>query len=165
MKAVVQRVTSSSVAVKNSIVGVIGRGVTILLGVQEDDTEKETELLACKIAKLRVFNDEDDKMNLSLLQVGGSALVISQFTLCADLKKGNRPSFTNAAQPDKAMKLYKLFICKLKEQGIADVQEGVFAADMKLNIINDGPVTIVLDTKVWRKTDPIKRPSKGELKC
>ncbi len=152
MKAVVQRVLNSSVAVENIIVGAIGHGLTVLLGVQVDDTEKEAELLATKIAKLRVFSDINDKMNLSLKQVGGSALVISQFTLCADLKKGNRPSFTDAAQADKATELYKLFICKLKEQGIADVQEGVFAADMKLNIVNDGPVTIVLDTKIWRKT-------------
>ena len=105
MKAVVQRVLNSSVEVKNEIVGAIGHGFTILLGVQEGDTEKEAELLAGKVARLRVFKDRDNKMNLSLKQVGGSALVISQFTLCADVKKGNRPSFTDAAQPDKALEL------------------------------------------------------------
>lgn len=162
MKALVQRVLSSCVVVENITVGAIDRGLTVLLGVEEDDGEKEADLLAAKIAKLRVFNDENDKMNLSLQQVGGSVLVVSQFTLCANLKKGNRPSFTDAAQPDKANKLYKLFICKLKEQGITDVQEGVFAADMKLKIINDGPVTIMLDTKTWQKDSCDKTSYKGD---
>lgn len=156
MKAVVQRVLSSSVAVDNMIVGAIGLGFTVLLGVQEGDTEKEAELLAGKIAKLRVFKDEDNKMNLSLKQVSGSALVVSQFTLCADIKKGNRPSFTEAAQPDRARELYELFVCKLKAEGITDVQQGVFAADMKLTIVNDGPVTIILDTNIWQKDNADK---------
>ncbi len=158
MKALVQRVLGSCVTVENKIVGAIDHGFTVLLGVHEDDTEKQAKLLAAKIAKLRVFNDDDGKMNLSLLQVNGSALVISQFTLCADLKKGNRPSFADAAQADKAMALYKLFICELKEQGVIDVQEGVFAADMRVNIINDGPVTILLDTDIWQKNEFDKNP-------
>ncbi|NLX94515.1 MAG: D-tyrosyl-tRNA(Tyr) deacylase [Clostridiales bacterium] len=153
MKAVVQRVLNSSVEVKNEIVGAIGHGFTILLGVQEGDTEKEAELLAGKVARLRVFKDRDNKMNLSLKQVGGSALVISQFTLCADVKKGNRPSFTDAAQPDKALELYELFVHRLMAEGITDVEKGVFAADMKLNIVNDGPVTILLDTNIWQKSN------------
>ena len=158
MKAVVQRVLNSSVAVENKIVSSINQGLTILLGVQQGDTVKEAELLAGKIARLRVFSDEDDKMNLSLKQVGGSALVVSQFTLCADLKKGNRPSFTDAAASDKAIKLYEFFIHQLKAQGITDVQKGVFAADMKLNIVNDGPVTILLDTNIWQKNSCDNNP-------
>lgn len=151
MKAVVQRVLNSSVMVEDSMVGSISRGFTVLLGIQEGDTEKEAKLLAGKIARLRVFSDENDKMNLSLKQVGGSALVVSQFTLCADLKKGNRPSFTGAAQKEKAIELYEHFIRQLEAEGITDVQKGIFAADMKLSIVNDGPVTIILDTKTWQK--------------
>ena len=151
MKAVVQRVTASSVSVDGEIVGKIDKGLNVLLGVEEDDTEKDAEVLAAKIAKMRIFEDENEKMNLSVLDVDGSALVISQFTLCADIKKGNRPSFILAAKPDKATALYEYFSSQLKENGVKNVENGVFGADMAVEISNDGPVTIIMDTAIWRK--------------
>lgn len=151
MKAVVQRVTASSVSVDGEIVGKIDKGLNVLLGVEEDDTEKDAEVLAAKIAKMRIFEDENEKMNLSVLDVDGSVLVISQFTLCADIKKGNRPSFILAAKPDKATALYEYFSSQLKENGIKKVENGVFGADMAVEISNDGPVTIIMDTVIWRK--------------
>ena len=126
MKAVVQRVTASSVSVDGEIVGKIDKGLNVLLGVEEDDTEKDAEVLAAKIAKMRIFEDENEKMNLSVLDVDGSVLVISQFTLCADIKKGNRPSFILAAKPDKATALYEYFSSQLKENGVKKVENGVF---------------------------------------
>lgn len=151
MKAVVQRVTASSVSVDGEIVGKIDKGLNVLLGVEEDDTEKDAEMLAAKIAKMRIFEDENEKMNLSVLDVDGSVLVISQFTLCADIKKGNRPSFILAAKPDKATALYEYFSFQLKENGVKKVENGVFGADMAVEISNDGPVTIIMDTAIWRK--------------
>ena len=151
MKAVVQRVTASSVSVDGEIVGKIDKGLNVLLGVEEDDTEKDAEVLASKIAKMRIFEDENEKMNLSVLDVDGSVLVISQFTLCADIKKGNRPSFILAAKPDKATALYEYFSSQLKENGVTKVENGVFGADMAVEISNDGPVTIIMDTAIWRK--------------
>ncbi|MCI5591924.1 MAG: D-aminoacyl-tRNA deacylase [Oscillospiraceae bacterium] len=151
MKAVVQRVTASSVSVDGEIVGKIDKGLNVLLGVEEDDTEKDAEVLASKIAKMRIFEDENEKMNLSVLDVDGSVLVISQFTLCADIKKGNRPSFILAAKPDKATALYEYFSSQLKENGVKKVENGVFGADMAVEISNDGPVTIIMDTAIWRK--------------
>ena len=151
MKAVVQRVTASSVSVDGEIVGKIDKGLNVLLGVEEDDTEKDADVLAAKIAKMRIFEDENEKMNLSVFDVDGSVLVISQFTLCADIKKGNRPSFILAAKPDKATALYEYFSSQLKENGIKKVENGVFGADMAVEISNDGPVTIIMDTAIWRK--------------
>lgn len=151
MKAVVQRVTASYVSVDGEIVGKIDKGLNVLLGVEEDDTEKDAEVLASKIAKMRIFEDENEKMNLSVLDVDGSVLVISQFTLCADIKKGNRPSFILAAKPDKATALYEYFSSQLKENGVKKVENGVFGADMAVEISNDGPVTIIMDTAIWRK--------------
>lgn len=151
MKAVVQRVTASSVSVDGEIVGKIDKGLNVLLGVEEDDTEKDAEVLAAKIAKMRIFEDGNEKMNLSVLDVDGSVLVISQFTLCADIKKGNRPSFILAAKPDKATALYEYFSSQLKENGVKKVENGVFGADMAVEISNDGPVTIIMDTAIWRK--------------
>lgn len=151
MKAVVQRVTASSVSVDGEIVGKIDKGLNVLLGVEEDDTEKDAEVLAAKIAKMRIFEDENEKMNLSVLDVDGSVLVISQFTLCADIKKGNRPSFILAAKPDKATALYEYFSSQLKENGVKKVENGVFGADMAVEISNDGPVTIIMDAAIWRK--------------
>ena len=151
MKAVVQRVTASSVSVDGEIVGKIDKGLNVLLGVEEDDTEKDAEVLAAKIAKMRIFEDENEKMNLSVLDVDGSVLVISQFTLCADIKKGNRPSFILAAKPDKATAFYEYFSSQLKENGVKKVENGVFGADMAVEISNDGPVTIIMDTAIWRK--------------
>lgn len=149
MVAVIQRVTESSVSVDGNIVGKIGNGLTVLLGVRQADTPAQARLLAGKIARLRIFGDEQDKMNLSVTDVGGSALVISQFTLCADNKKGNRPSFTDSADPETANRLYMMFVEYLREHGLADVQTGIFAAKMDVVIRNDGPVTIVLDTDIW----------------
>lgn len=151
MKAVIQRVTGSSVSVEGFKTGAIGKGFTILLGVVKGDSEKEAEILAEKTAKLRVFCDDNGKMNLALPDVNGSVLVISQFTLCADTRKGNRPSFINSAEPSLAEKLYEHFIKKLIENGITDVQKGIFGAKMKVEIYNDGPVTIILDSDTWMK--------------
>ncbi|MBQ1530496.1 MAG: D-tyrosyl-tRNA(Tyr) deacylase, partial [Clostridia bacterium] len=121
------------------------------LGVHEDDTEKEADLLAKKVANLRVFEDDDEKMNLSMLDCGYSALVISQFTLLANTKKGNRPSFIAAARPEVAIPLYERFMEQLKVNGVGKVEHGEFGADMAVSLVNDGPVTIVLDTDTWRK--------------
>lgn len=151
MKAVIQRVLSASVEVEGKITGKTDKGYLILLGVMDGDTEKEAELLAGKIARLRVFEDSEEKMNLSILDVGGCVLSVSQFTLCADVKKGNRPSFTPSAKPYEAQRLYEYFNECLKKEGIAQVETGVFGADMKVSLINDGPVTIIFDTDIWQK--------------
>lgn len=151
MKAVIQRVSNASVTVDGEIKGSIGKGFLILLGVVQGDTSEQAEILASKISKLRIFEDENEKMNLSLLDVGGEALVVSQFTLCADCKKGNRPSFTPSASPDIANELYIQFSDMLRDNGISKVENGVFGADMKVSLLNDGPVTIILDTDLWRK--------------
>lgn len=151
MKAIIQRVLSANVKVDGEIVGSCNKGFMILLGAAEGDTEAEAELLARKTAALRVFCDENDKMNLSITDVGGEVLAISQFTLCADVKKGNRPSFINALEPVKAEDLYEFFCKKLQEYGVKKVQKGIFGADMKVELINDGPVTIIYDTDIWRK--------------
>ena len=151
MRAVVQRVTKSSVSVDGEIKGSVGKGFNVLLGVMQGDGEAQAELLAAKIAKLRVFEDENCKMNKSILDIGGEILVISQFTLCADIKKGNRPSFTDSAAPDEANRLYEFFCSKLLENGVSKVETGVFAADMAIEISNDGPVTIIMDTDIWDK--------------
>lgn len=151
MRAVVQRVTSSKVFVDGKTVGEIGKGFNVLLGVVEGDTDEQAILLAGKIARLRVFEDENGKMNLSVNDVGGEILTISQFTLCADCKKGNRPSFTLSAAPDEANRLYELFCSELSANGVRNVEKGIFGADMAVDIANDGPVTIMLDTDIWRK--------------
>ena len=151
MRAVVQRVTSSKVFVDGKTVGEIGKGFNVLLGVVEGDTDEQAILLAGKIARLRVFEDENGKMNLSVNDVGGGILAISQFTLCADCKKGNRPSFTLSAAPDEANRLYELFCSELSANGVRNVEKGIFGADMAVDIANDGPVTIMLDTDIWRK--------------
>ncbi len=151
MKAVIQRVSSASVSVDNEVVGGCGNGYMILFGAAEGDTLEDIEILAKKTVNLRVFCDENDKMNKSVLDVNGEILVISQFTLCADVKKGNRPSFINAMQPDKASKYYDIYCEKLKELGVGRVEKGIFGADMKVSLVNDGPVTILFDTEIWRK--------------
>lgn len=151
MRAVVQRVTSSKVSVDGKTVDEIGKGFNVLLGVVEGDTDEQAILLAGKIARLRVFEDENGKMNLSVNDVGGEILAISQFTLCADCKKGNRPSFTLSAAPDEANRLYELFCSELSANGVRNVEKGIFGADMAVDIANDGPVTIMLDTDIWRK--------------
>ena len=149
MRAVIQRVLESSVSVDGKTVGQSGKGYMILVGVCKGDTEKQADLLARKTASLRVFEDENGKMNLSVLDVDGEILAISQFTLCADVKKGNRPSFTPSEEPSKANELYELYCEKLKEYGVKRVEKGVFGADMKVSLVNDGPVTICFDTDIW----------------
>lgn len=152
MKAVIQRVKCADVSVDGKTVGKIDKGYMILLGVVEGDTVECAELLAAKVSKLRVFEDENGKMNLSVLDVGGEALVVSQFTLCADCKKGNRPSFTSSAHPEIANELYLKFSQLLRDNGISKVENGIFGADMQVSLINDGPVTIIFDTDTWRKS-------------
>ncbi len=149
MKAVIQRVLKSSVSVDGRVVGSSDKGYMILVGVTKGDTEKHADLLAKKTAALRVFEDDAGKMNLSVLDIGGDILAISQFTLCADCKKGNRPSFTPSEEPVRANELYELYCQKLSEYGVKRVEKGVFGADMKVELINDGPVTICFDTDIW----------------
>ncbi len=149
MKAVIQRVTSAEVRVEGEIKGSCQNGFMILFCAVEGDGEAEAELLARKTANLRVFCDSEDKMNLSLLDTKGEALVISQFTLGADVKKGNRPSFINALEPVGAQRLYKHYCECLRFLGVKKVAEGVFGADMQVSLVNDGPVTIIYDTDIW----------------
>jgi D-aminoacyl-tRNA deacylase len=145
MKAVIQRVSSASVMVEGNTVGEIERGFLVLLGVKRGDTTDDAAYLARKIAKLRVFNDEAGKMNLSLEQVGGGVLAVSQFTLYADTRDGNRPGFSQAAAPDDANRLYKTF-CELLRNENLEVQTGIFQTEMKVSLVNDGPVTIIIDS-------------------
>lgn len=147
MKAVLQRVTHAQVVVEGELISKIDNGFLVLLGVENGDTKEEADVLSKKIVNLRVFEDENGKMNLSLLDTNGSMLVISQFTLLADCRKGRRPSFINAGAPDKANELYEYFCERIKIDGVEDVKKGVFGADMKVSLLNDGPVTIVLDSK------------------
>ena len=146
MRAVVQRVTDADVSVDNKITGAIGKGYVVLLGVEEEDSEADAEYMAEKIAGLRVFEDNEGKMNLSLMDIGGAVLSVSQFTLLADARKGRRPSFVRAARPEEANRLYIYFNEKVREKGIR-VAEGVFQAEMLVRINNDGPVTILLDSR------------------
>ncbi len=148
MRAVVQRVSRASATVDGAVAGSVGKGFLVLLGVTETDTDKHAETLSGKIARLRVFPDAQGKMNLALGDVGGGALVVSQFTLYADTAKGNRPSFVRAAAPDLANRLYERFCDCLGEKGIP-VERGVFGAHMDVALVNDGPVTICLDTDDW----------------
>lgn len=151
MRAVIQRVAHASVTVDGRTVGAIENGFLVLLGVREGDTERQAELMAEKTVKLRVFKDDAEKMNLSLTDVGGEVLVVSQFTICADCKKGNRPSFDRAAAPDRANALYELYKSELARLGVRRVESGIFGADMKVELCNDGPVTILFDTDNWKK--------------
>lgn len=149
MRAVIQRVTCASVRVDGEIVGKIGQGLLVLLGVMEGDTASHAELMAAKTANLRIFCDENDKMNKSVLDIGGEILAVSQFTLCADVKKGNRPSFTPSAPPDEANRLYEYYMECLKKNGVKKVEHGVFGEHMEVSLVNNGPVTILYDTEIW----------------
>lgn len=146
MRAVIQRVTHSSVAVDGEIIGAVNQGLMILLGVEQGDTSMDADKLLKKIPVLRIFEDENGKMNLSCLDINGEILVISQFTLCADCSHGRRPSFTKSAPPDIADKLYNYFVDGLRSAGVRKVETGRFGADMKVDLLNDGPVTIILDS-------------------
>ena len=144
MRAVVQRVSEASVSVGGEVVGSIDRGVVVLLGVASEDTAGDAERLAVKVARLRIFENEDGRFDRALVEDGGSALVVSQFTLIADTQKGNRPSFTDAARPEDAEPLYEQFCAALRREGV-EVAQGVFGALMEVALVNDGPVTIVLE--------------------
>ena len=149
MRAVIQRVSSAGVVVQGASIGAIGSGLMILLGVFKTDEKLDAELLAEKIVKLRIFSDENGKMNRSVLDVGGEALVVSNFTLCANYAHGNRPDYLNAEVPERALELYEYFIPLLR--GRLRVETGKFGAHMSLSIENDGPITIVMDSDVLRK--------------
>ncbi len=148
MIAVIQRVSHASVTIDNKLYSEIDNGLLILLGVKQGDENRDAELLAQKISKLRIFSDENDKMNLSMIDIGGSALVVSNFTLLANYKKGNRPDYMNGAKPDEASRLYDYF-CECIS-AFVPTKKGVFGADMKIELLNDGPVTIVMDSEVLK---------------
>ena len=147
MKAVIQRVSHSSVTIENKVVAEIQKGLLILIGIEEVDLQEDINWLTSKIANLRIFGDENDVMNLSLKDVNGNVIVVSQFTLHALTKKGNRPSYIKAAKPEIAIPLYEKFITQMEQEIGKKVQTGQFGADMKVSLINDGPVTIIIDTK------------------
>ena len=147
MRAVVQRVSKASVTVEGGIISKIGLGLLVLLGIENEDTSEDIEWLSRKIVNLRIFNDEEGVMNKSLIEVDGDAIVVSQFTLHASTKKGNRPSYLKAAKPEIAIPIYENFIERLEIDLGKKVGTGVFGADMKVELLNDGPVTIIVDTK------------------
>lgn len=145
MKAVIQRVSEASVEVDSKLVGEIGKGLLVFLGITHDDTDKDIDYLIDKIINLRIFEDEDQRMNLSLLDIYGEVLLVSQFTLYGDCRKGRRPSYDKAAKPEFAEKIYEEFIERLRSK-ISKVETGIFGADMKVNLVNSGPVTMLLDS-------------------
>ncbi|WP_250253580.1 D-aminoacyl-tRNA deacylase [Chryseobacterium sp. Marseille-Q3244] len=145
MKIVIQRVSEAHVKVEGKIVGEIGKGLMLLVGIDENDEKADVDWLVQKVLNLRIFGDEDDKLNLSVKDISGEILCISQFTLIADYKKGNRPSFIKAAKPDKAVPLFDYFKEEMVKSGLK-TESGIFGADMKVSLINDGPVTIVMDS-------------------
>jgi len=147
MRIVIQRVSEASVTVNDEIVGQIGKGLLLFVGIEEEDNGEDIEWLCGKIAKMRIFNDEEDKMNYSVKDIDGEILAVSQFTLHAGVKKGNRPSFIKAAKPDVAIPMYEKFIKVLEVTAGRDVATGEFGADMKVRLLNDGPVTIFVDSK------------------
>ena len=147
MRVVLQRVSEASVTIENTIVANINQGLVVLLGIEEDDTQEDISWLSAKISKIRVFSDENGLMNKSVQDINGDIILVSQFTLFASTKKGNRPGFTRSAKPEIAIPLYKLFIKQLESDLEKSIQTGEFGADMKMALINDGPVTICIDTK------------------
>ena len=151
MRAVLTRVKSASVAVDGKTIGQIGQGFLILLGITHEDTEAQAVKLADKLVGLRIFEDEDGKLNRSAVELGYSALVVSNFTLYGDTARGKRPSFSHAAKVELAVPCYEKFLEEMSHQGLKDLQHGEFGADMKIDLVNDGPVTIVIDTDEWKK--------------
>lgn len=147
MRAVIQRVTHASVTIDGNIKAAIKSGLLVLLGIEQNDTEKDIDWLVKKIIQLRIFSDADGKMNLSVQDINGDILVISQFTLFASTKKGNRPSFLRSAKPDIAIPLYEQFLSNMKTQFGKEIYSGEFGADMQVELINDGPVTIIIDSQ------------------
>jgi D-tyrosyl-tRNA(Tyr) deacylase len=147
MRMVIQRVSSASVIVESETVGSIGKGLMVLLGIEHDDTGEDATWLAGKLVQMRIFADAEDKMNLNVQDVDGEVLVISQFTLHASTKKGNRPSFIRAARPEKAIPLYEFFLQAMEQLMGKQVARGIFGADMKVSLVNDGPVTITMDSR------------------
>ncbi|MBE7493448.1 MAG: D-tyrosyl-tRNA(Tyr) deacylase [Verrucomicrobiaceae bacterium] len=147
MRLVIQRVTEASVTVENTITGSIGRGLMILCGIEHDDGTDDAAWLAQKVVQMRIFSDAEGKMNLSVKDAGGGLLVVSQFTLHASTKKGNRPSFIRAARPEQAIPLYEHFLALLEAETGAPVARGIFGADMQVALVNDGPVTICIDSR------------------
>jgi len=147
MRVVIQRVSEAAVKIDGTIVGEISKGLVVLLGIAQEDTEQDALYLIQKLINLRIFSDADGKMNLSVQDCGGELLVVSQFTLYADTKKGNRPSYIRAARPEQAIPLYEFFLQELQKQFIGPIQTGQFGADMKVSLINDGPVTIIIDSR------------------
>lgn len=145
MRAVIQRVKSASVTVEGKVVSEISKGLLVFLGVAQEDTPADVDYMASKIANLRIFEDNEGRMNLSILDIGGKALVVSQFTLCGDCRKGRRPSFIHAARPEKADPLYQAFMDEISRLGVP-VKAGIFRAMMDVELINDGPVTMMLDS-------------------
>ena len=148
MRAVIQRVSQSEVKIDGKIVGQINKGLLILLGIEHEDNDTDIDWLVNKIIKLRIFNDDEGKMNLSITDIHGSFLVVSQFTLHASTRKGNRPSYIKAARPEQAIPLYERFIANLKRISNLPVESGEFGGDMKVSLVNDGPVTILIDSKL-----------------
>ena len=147
MRAIIQRVSSASCVVNEEVTGKIDKGFMVLLGVEDSDNDEDVSWLAQKIANMRIFSDENDAMNKALAEVNGDILLISQFTLYASTKKGNRPGFTRSAKPEVAIPLYEHMICELTRITGREIQTGIFGADMKVSLVNDGPVTISIDTK------------------
>jgi D-tyrosyl-tRNA(Tyr) deacylase len=147
MKAVIQRVTQASVTIESNIVAEIQKGLLILIGIEEADNQEDIQWLVSKIANLRIFGDENEVMNLSVKDVAGDVIIVSQFTLHASTKKGNRPSYIKAARPETAIPIYEKFVAQMEIEIGKKVQTGQFGADMKIALLNDGPVTIIIDTK------------------
>ena len=147
MKVVIQRVFSASVTIDSKIVAEIQKGLLVLVGIEDADTQEDTNWLCQKIANLRIFGDENDVMNLSVRDIDGEIIVVSQFTLQASTKKGNRPSYIKASKPDVAIPIYEGFVQQLEKELCKKVQTGVFGADMQVSLLNDGPVTIIIDSK------------------
>ena len=148
MRIVIQRVSEAAVKIEGAIVGEIKQGLLILLGIEQEDSQKDADYLVQKICNLRIFSDAEDKMNLSIQDIGGEFLVVSQFTLHAATRKGNRPSYIKAARPEVAIPLYEYFIALLQKTSSSSIQTGRFGADMQVSLVNDGPVTILMDSKV-----------------
>lgn len=148
MRVVLQRVSEASVKIEGEVKAKIGRGILVLVGIENEDSEEDIQWLCSKIANLRIFNDEDGKMNLSVFDVDGEVIVVSQFTLYASTKKGNRPGYTKSAKPDIAVPLYEKFVARLEKDLDKKVGTGEFGADMKVSLLNDGPVTIIIDSKM-----------------